>query len=240
MDKEILLYEYEQILLGNKVSFSPYYFKYGDDTARNNALYIIKFALEKYLRWSPFDIKNHFSREISEKMKLEPLMKHITFPAELNKDTDYYYFATLLYPDIVKFDTKDLVLQVYRNVLEGKLCKFPKEYLSGTQGMYKAGICLQYMLNQHCTFKDIREMYEFFSGPAGGKMLKKYRLIAICNEIYVHPIDYLHESLPVAQKDEFWYHYYRFKIFNQMHLQKERRKLKKEQMLARAAKKKEA
>ena len=49
MDKQILLYEYEQILLGNKTGFAPYYFKYGDDTSQNYALYVIKFAVENYL-----------------------------------------------------------------------------------------------------------------------------------------------------------------------------------------------
>lgn len=226
MDREVLYYEYEQLLLGNKQTYSPYYFKYGDDTAESHALCIIKYALEKYLRWSPYDVQNHFNHEISQIMKLEPLMKYITFPSELDKDTDYYYFATLLYPNIIKFTTKDLVLRVYKDVLSGKLCKFPKEYLSGTQGMYKAGICLQYMLNQHCTFKSVREMYEFFAGTEGVRMLREYRLSAICNEIYEHPIDYLHESLPEAQKDDYWYNYYRFKAYNQMYLQKQKKESK--------------
>lgn len=225
MDKQILLYEYEQLLLGNKLAFSPYYFKCGDDTAKNNALYILKFAVEKYLRWSPYDVKNHFSKEIAEQLKLDGILKYIDFPPELNKSTDYSYYATLLYPSIIRFDTKEIILRVYRDVLSGALCKFPKEFLSGTQGMYKAGICLQYALNHHLahTFQSIRELYEYFAGPEGGKFLKKVRLFAICNEIYDYPLDYIHDALPPDQRDDFWYHYYRFRIYNQSYLQKLRR-----------------
>lgn len=220
MNKEVLLFEYEQILLGNKSGFSPYYFKYGNDTSQNYALYVIKFAVENYLGWDPEDMKNHFTKEVAIQMKLEPLMKYIEFPPELDKETDYYYLATFLYPNIIRIDIKELVLRTYKNVLSGKLCKFPKEYLSGTQGMMRAGICLQYMLNQNYTFHTIQDMYKFFSEPAGSRALKEFRLNNICNEIYEHPIDYLHESLPNAQKDEFWYHYYRFKVFNNQQIKK--------------------
>ena len=216
MDKQVLLYEYEQVLLGNKSGFAPYYFKYGTDMPQNYALYIIKFAVEKYLRWDPYDMKNHFNKEISEQMKLEPLMKYIDYPPELNKETDYYYLAALLYPHVIKIDIKELVLKTYKDVLSGQLCKFPKEYLSGTQGMMRASICFQYMLNQHYTFNSIRDIYKFFSEPSGARTLKQYRLNNICNEIYEHPIDYLHESLPRSQQDDYWYHYYRFKVFNNM------------------------
>lgn len=222
MDNQVLLYEYEQILLGNKTGFSPYYFKYGNDTSRNQALYIIKFAVEHYLKWDPFDVKHHFTKEIAIQMKLEPLMKYIDFPPELDKETDYYYISAFLYPKIMKIDIKELVLCTYKNVLSGKLCKFPKEYLSGTQGMMRASICLQYMLTQNYTFQSIKAMYKFFSEPSGAKALREHRLSSICNEIYEHPIDYLHESLPYAQKDEYWYHYYRFKLFNTHQIKKAR------------------
>ena len=226
MDKQVLLYEYEQILLGNKLGFPPYYFKYGDDTCQNYALYIIKFAVENYLKWDPWDFKNHYTQEISIQMKLEPLMKYIEFPPELDKTKDYYYLSALIYPNIIKIDIKELVLKTYKDVLEGRLCKFPKEYLSGTKGMMRASICLQYMLSQNYTFSSIREIYKFFSEPAGARALKQYRLSNICNEIYEHPIDYIHESLPRSQQDEYWYHFYRFKVFNNLQIKQLKKQAK--------------
>lgn len=222
MDKQVLLYEYEQTLLGNKATIAPYYFKYGDDTSRNYALYIIRFAVENYLHWDPFDMRDHFTKEVAIQMKLEPLMKYIDFPPELDRDHDYYYLAMYLYPNVIKIDLKDLVLRTYKDVLSGRLCKFPKEYLSGTQGMMRACLCLQYMISHHLSFSSVKDMYKYFSEPSGSKILKQYRLNNICNEIFEHPIDYLHEALPAKQKDEYWYHYYRFRAYSLMQAKHER------------------
>ena len=46
------------------------------------------------------------------------------------------------------------------------------------------------------------------------KALKKYRLYAICTDIFDYPIDFLHEALSKNQKNEFYYHYYKFNITN--------------------------
>lgn len=221
ISKELLYYEYEQILIGNKTGFSPYYFKYGDNLSANYVYEIMKFAFEVYLKQSPEDIRDHFNKEISELMKLEPLMKYIDFPEELDKGSDYFYIAALLYPQQIKFNEKELILRTFNRVLNGSLKKFPKEYFAGTRGSMRAGICLQYMLNQHYTFENTQALYKFFAGPNGLKALKEYRLNSICNEMFDTPIDYLHDSLPTAQKDEWWYHYYKFIEYDKKMLKKE-------------------
>lgn len=226
IDEQTLFYEYEQILIGNKPSFAPYFFKYGENTSQHYALLIIKFAVEKYLKWDPFDMLNHFTKDIAIQMKLEPLMKYIEFPVEVDKEKDYYVLASMIYPYIIKIDTKELVLRTYKDVLNEKICKFPKEYLSGADGIIRAGICLQYMLNQYFSFKDTRELYSFFIDTKGIKALKEYRLNNISSEMFELPIDYLHESLPDFQKDEFWYHYYKFITMNKLYEKQERKKEK--------------
>lgn len=222
VDRKILYYEYEQVLLGKKTSMPSYYFKYTDDNSENHALCIIRYAVENYLRWTPEQLKNNFTKEIAAQLKLESLIKYVHFPPELDPERDYFYIAYAIYPERLKLDLKTLVLTTYKNVLNGDLAKFPKQYLSGTQGMMRACICFQYMISQYFVFNDVKEMYHFFSTSAASKALKQYRLNNICNEMFEHPIDYLHESLPNVQKDEFWYHYYRFKLFRGM--QKKRMK----------------
>ena len=212
----ILNYEYEQVLLGNKTSVTNYYFKFGESSPQHYALGIIKFAVENYLRWDPITFRDYFTKEVSEKLKLEPFMKYIEFPPELNKSQDYYYLAHLIYPNKVEFSEEALILRTYKDILEGKLKKFPKEYLSGSRGMLRAGICLQYMLNTYFAFPSTQAIYEHFASPDGMKDLKKYRLAPISSEMFNYPIDYVHESLPQDQRDEFWYHYYKFKMLNQL------------------------
>ena len=213
-EREVLLHEYEQVLLGNKTAVSSYYFKFGENPAETYALMIIKFAVESYLGWDPFTFRDFYSKEISEQLKLEPLMKYIEYPPELDKTVDYFYLSAMIYPEVISFSPDTLILKTYKNILEGKLKKFPKEYLAGSRGMMRAGICLQYMLNNFLSFSTTKDIYEFFSKPEGLKKLKEYRLAPICAEMFDYPIDYLHESLPEDQKDEFYYHYYKFRMIN--------------------------
>ena len=57
-------------------------------------------------------------------------------------------------------------------------------------------------------------MYKFFASTNGAKALKKYRLYAICSDIFDYPIVFLHEALAESQKNEFFYHYYKFNTTN--------------------------
>ena len=48
-----ILFEYDQILLGNKTDFSKHFFAKGTEYNEKTALDIIRYACEYYLRWSP-------------------------------------------------------------------------------------------------------------------------------------------------------------------------------------------
>jgi hypothetical protein len=133
----------------------------------------------------------------------------------MDEKDDMYIITGKLYPELVKLDTKEITLKVYKRVLEKDLYKFPKEYLSGDQqGRNRAIICFQYMLSQFTSFDNAQEMYKFFASSNGPKLLKKYRLNVASVSMFEHPIDFLHIALPKEQRDEFWYRYYKFKISN--------------------------
>lgn len=209
-----LMFEYELILLGKKNSFSSYFFNYNAEFNEKMALIVFRYAIEGFLKWTPKEAEAHLNKNIIKIMKLEQVLRFIRFPAELDPNVDLFYIAHLLYPRTVQFNTKELILRTYKEVLSGKLYKFPKEYLSGNLGVTRACICFQYMVTQFLPFNNIEEMYKFFSTTNGIKALKKYRLYAICTDIFDYPIDFLHESLSDNQKDEFFYHYYKFNITN--------------------------
>ena len=209
-----LMFEYDLILVGKKNTFSPFFFNYSKEQNKRVALSVFKYAIEKYLKWSAEEASIYLTYEVVQFMKLDGLLKYIEFPAELDSKKDMFYIAHLLYPNKVKFDKKELILRTYKEVLSGKLYKFPKEYLSGSMGVIRACVCFQYMVNQFLPFNSIEEMYNFFSSTNGIKALKKYRLYAICTDIFDYPIDYLHEALSNNQKNEFFYHYYKFSTTN--------------------------
>ena len=209
-----LYLEYELILLGKKNSFSPYFFNYNAEYNEKKALLLFKYAIEGFLKWTPQEASTYLTMDIVKLMKLDMIIKFIRFPAELDMERDLFYIAHLLYPKIVKFDNKELILRTYKEVLDGKLYKFPKEYLSGSMGATRACVCFQYMISENLPFNNIQEMYRFFSTTNGVKALKKHRLYAICTDIFDYPIDFLHEALSDKQKNEFFYHYYKFNITN--------------------------
>lgn len=212
---EELIYEYEMILIGKKNSFSGYFF---NDTSEKNeakALYVIDFAIKTYLGWTPREAIDLLTENVLKVMKLDLLTKYIIFPPEMNEKDDMYIITGKLYPKLVKVNSKEITLKVYKRVLEKDLYKFPKEYLSGDQqGKNRAIICFQYMLAQFTNFNSVQDMYKFFASSNGPKLLKKYRLNVACVSTYEHPIDFLHTALPSNIRSEFWYRYYKFKIVN--------------------------
>lgn len=211
MQKNInLIMEYESILLGKKGSVSSYYFSY--DAAGNEriALELMKYAFETYLRWSPIALRDHLDMEIIELLKLKSFMKYLNFPPELDPKKDLFYIAWKIYPNTVHISHKDLILRVYESLLDGSIQKFPKDYFLGIKGVQRAALCFNYMLEQYLQFKSVEEMYEFFSGSAGTKALKKYKLFAICKDMFESPLEFLHTALPPSQKNDFLFNFYTF------------------------------
>ena len=59
--------------------------------------------------------------------------------------------------------------------------------------------------------KTIQELYEYFSDRLQAvAFLKECKLYAPCCEFYEYPIDYLHHSLPDAERNSLYYHFGRF------------------------------
>lgn len=210
MDKRMVLYEYEQILLGKKKSFSSTYFPYNPEQNERLALEVFRHAVEVYLNWSPTEVQMYLNGDVIKQMKLDSIVRYLRFPLELDPKKDYFYIAHLLYPNIIHYNAKELILNVYKRVLNGTLCKFPQDYMAGTRGFMCAAICFQYMLERFMQFSCIEDLYAFFASPEGSRALKKYRLSAICNLMFGSPLDYLHESLNSKQKNEFLYRYHKF------------------------------
>lgn len=210
-----LLYEYEEVLLGHKNSVSNYFFANDETRNEKTALYVVKFAINYYLGWTPDEAIDLLTWDTIKQLKLESVIKYIKFPPEMDEKDNAYIIKSKLYPHIIKLDDKEITLKVYKRILSKDLYKFPKEYLSADRiGKTRAMVCMQYMLSQFTSFSDAQEMYKFFATSGGSKLLKKYRLNVVCAALFDYPIDYLHYSLPEDARDEFWYRFYRFKITN--------------------------
>ncbi|MDR0287529.1 MAG: hypothetical protein LBI03_07500 [Clostridiales bacterium] len=202
--------EYEDLLIGNRSSMSTYYFSYNENGNMRLALQIMKYAFDTYLHWPPDQLRDCLTMEVIDRLRLSSIIKYIIFPVELDNTKDLFYIAWKLYPGTVHFSEKDLILRVYKNLLEKKIQKYPKEFFDGRYGSIRAQVCLRFLIEQFLPFSSIEELYKYFSTQKCVKVLRIYKLIAACRDLFDTPVEYLHKSLPKEQQNQFLYRYYDF------------------------------
>lgn len=205
-----VIIEYENCLIGKNKTISQSFFPYDDYANEKIALRIMKYAFETYLGWDPFALRDHLTKDILKKLKLTQLIRYISFPPELNSKKDFFYIIWKLYPQTINFSENDLILKVYKNLLSGKIQRFPKEFFTGIYGLERARLCLQYMIEEYIQVSSIEELYELFSSENIITLLEKYKLRSICEDSFLDPLEFLHYSLPEKQKSEFLYNFYIF------------------------------
>lgn len=201
-------YRYNQYLLNDTPLPSSYF---SPNIAHITAKIILRYAVEEYLRWSPYDMRDNLNRDVLEKLKLYHICKKhlaVDFPKEFDINKDYFYFAHICYPNTIKFDPDVVVVKHYQNILDGKEKKFKKGFLVGVEGEHRIKVCFKYLLEK-LGFTSIKEMYATFATTQGTKLLDKYKLTFAKRYHYQSTIDYLHDVLPSSQKNIDYYNYYR-------------------------------
>ncbi len=210
--KEIIL-EYENILLKKKNNFSNTVLTKNDvASSRKNALVILRYAFEEILHWSPNDIINMLTKNVAEQLRLDSPLKYIEVPVEVNRTIKNRYIAHLIYPRKISFSEREITVDIYKKVLSKRIYGFPKRFLSDDKGMERARACLNHLLQNHLQFHSIEETYSFFASLEGSKALKKYQLFVVSNDLFDTHIDFLHESIPEYQQNDFLFNYYKFRI----------------------------
>lgn len=197
--------EYDDILCGVKKRFSK------DMVLNEKSVRAIgRYAFSYYMQWTPQDIKNKVTLDVLRKLKLDKLFeKYAGFPHELNAKKDTYYYAHWLYPDLIPYDIRASVLQVYINVIEGRRNLFSMNFFNDDYALERAEICLQEALKR-TEFKNEYEMYKFFASDDAAEFLEKFRLTKPAQMYYKNPVQFLHSALPEHNKNEFWFNYFIF------------------------------
>ena len=201
---------YEDYLIGRTNSISNYFF-YGAEPGEANekiALELIKYVIEKLLRWSPTTAIKRFDSYMVKILKLERIILFIDYPIEVEKGS-VEYILYLLYPNKVRMSQKDLAERIYRGILEEKK-QFPREYFSGTIGFQRYFYCLRYLIVNYKVFYSTEEMYQFFSSPEGKKFLAKNRLKVPAAQLGIHVLDAVYHISKDNENSKFYYCYYRF------------------------------
>ena len=204
------IYEYENLLLGKKKTFSTTYFELSPEQNEKTALSIFRHAISCYLMWSQKQVEECLDWEVIKRMKLAPLMKYIQFPVENDRERDLFVLYDKLYPSRRKSNIKEPTISVYERILSKERSKFPKGYFDGTEGWYRSLICFQHMMTKMKPFDSVDSMYEYFASSKGSLTLKEYKLNVVCNSMYETPVRYLHEALPAEYRNEYLLKRYQF------------------------------
>lgn len=203
-----IINEYEELLIGNRQKISKSYFIFDKKGNERVALSVIKYAIETLLGWDKQTAVRLFNKNYITFMKLDQMVKYIAFPSDVTAD-DTEYIMYLLYPNCIDYNVKKYAIRVYEKVINNE-CRYPKDYMYGYLGMLRAKICFQYALNKYCVFKSVDDMYKFFASKDCIKFLKEKKLHQLYISFYSNPLEYMHDSLPSAIKNEFLLHNYMF------------------------------
>lgn len=211
MGKKELYAEYEKVYTGVKKNVSLSFFKGSPESAKENAIIIMRYAFEKMLNWAPEDISNSLTMEILRQMHLTNLIRFLQIPYELSAKLDSRYFAHVLYPEKIYYDEKGITLSIYKRVLSGELAGYPKKFFHEEDGYVRAKACMSYILHEKLIFSNLEDVYRHFLTQRGRADIQKYHLVTALSA-FETPVDYVHESLPASQQDEFLFQFYKFKF----------------------------
>lgn len=210
-----LFIEYDDLMIGKRKEFSDTYFSRDKIQNMEHALLVMRYAFDTYLGWSPEALSHLINKQLLEELSLYPLMKHIRYPIEYDKEKDYYYLVTLIY----QRHTLGLfakTIHSYEAILSNNKVKYPKDYFVGRDGLLRSAFCLQYMITHYVQYRTLNDLYSIFSTEEAYQYLRKYKLYNVCRDYFDTPVDYLHYSLSPYQRSSFFYHYYKFKYMKEM------------------------
>ncbi len=211
LNADAIILEYEYILLGKKDNFSMFFFT-GDPCQKEAmSLVVLKYAFNDLLGWDFETLRDNVTADLLRRLKVDTLVKFVSFPPELDRRKDLFYLAYKLHPER-KYPRRELLLRAYTNVMEGKAMKFPKDFFLGGDGILAACVALQYVLDKEKPLATNEELYRFFTEPGLTTFLRKHRLMTACQTLFDDPLEYLDCTLSPQQKDPLLLNYYRFNM----------------------------
>lgn len=205
-----LFIDYENSLIGRTKEINSYHF-FGIDAGGTNqqqAITCIRYAFEQIMEMSPEEVIRRMDSYLIHELKLDKVLRYINWPSEVEPG-NIKYLLSLLYPDIVKLNQQKLIEDIYQGVLQGTN-QFPRDFFTGSTGMYRYCACLQYLIQNYKSFYDIDEMYDFLLSSGGRTFLNKYRLLVPAKQIELNLIDCIHLLTSDCEYSDLYYYYYSF------------------------------
>jgi len=202
IDTMALLKAYDDVLIGKREAFPI------ELISKESAPYVcaslLRLIFRKYLGWTPAQVRDLLTPKVVERMCLAPLVSRIPSPPEVLRDSELYFVAWYLYPEMKNSTDAELVGKVYQDLITGKIRKFPRNYFEGGIGHSKAKYMFVIMLQEYYNgvFESVEAMYRFFASAEGEKAVEEHKLKQPMKMWYDSALDYFHDSIPSNMKTE--------------------------------------
>ena len=209
LTKRELIREYEEILVGRRKRISTFYINGNVMPLEDVAITIFRYVFDELLKWKPETAIEYFTEAIAKQLMLEPYIKMIKFPNDIDS-TDLWYIVYKTYPKDIPIDIRSLTIRTYTYVLEGKKKRFPTNFFSGINEKFKAAICLNHAVNCFLHFDNLNEYYKYFAEPTGKEFIRNHYLGKVCRECFSSALEYAHMALHPEQRNEMLFEFYKY------------------------------
>lgn len=206
-DLFILLFEYTEILIGNRKNYADYYFTGTDKDNEKLAIEFVLLVSKIFLNIQDPRAGLALPVSLLEFMKLGPVLSQINVPRHVDRDDhDAYLISKIFDPD---FDSEKWLCRHFcQRINDGTLGKIPKYYLADEMATDRACMCLRNFLFEDFPQADSYELYRFAASKEFRAYLKKKRLSAIVFKLFTNPVRYMHCALPSDMKEPLLYKIY--------------------------------
>ena len=209
MDK-ITVSLYDDFLTGKRKTLIGILFE-GQKPGGMNEIYaleILRYAIEKIMRWTPRDACNFINRQTMEKLKLDYICNYIQREKEVLPE-DYKYYIYKAYPNEVNYSIKDTMNDIYKRVLNEHK-QFPRDFFLSIDGFNRYCYCFKYLLENFTTFKDVYDIYSYFNSSESKDLLEKYRLASAIKMYDININEVIYTVLGDMPKNKFYFSLYNF------------------------------
>lgn len=200
IDVKTFLKEYDDMIIGKKKTFSAALMS--KENGPTLCASLLRLIFDKYLGWTPTQIRDLLTPEVVERMCLSSLINRIPSPPEILRDSELYFVAWYLYPETRNSTDAELISKVYQDLVTGKIQKFPKNYFEDNIGHSRAKYLFVIMLQEYYNgvFESVEDMYRFFASDDGKRAVEEHKLKTPMMEWYGNALDYFHDSIPSSMK----------------------------------------
>ena len=144
------------------------------------------------LKITPDEAVKKLDFKTLKKFKLDALLKYVDKPVELEKN-DVSHLVYYAYKGIIEYPTqRDLTVMMYKNVLNGTLKTFPKNYfVEGKLGEDRVKYCIEFLC-----FEILKIEANEIPEKLTSEILKEYKLKIVLNVLYLSMFDMITSVFP--------------------------------------------